>query len=506
MRASLVLGLCLLLAGAPAAVGLSLTTATLNSLYKDSFESLLTCVGRKAECGPIAELQAQFKLDARRLTTMTNHMLEEMKSGLSRDSDSSLLMLPTHLTSVPTGSEKGDYLALDLGGTNFRVLKVSLEGEGKFKVDQGKFKVEDVLMKGHGKDLFTFIAKKVKEMVPQAAKSTTAMPLGFTFSFPVEQSALNIGKLVKWTKGFTCAGVEGEDVVAMLQKALNDQKLNIKVVAMVNDTPGTMLAAAYSNPDVCAGLILGTGTNCCYMEKVDQAPKLQSGTTTTALPSVATWRLPPYAGKSASHIINMEWGNFGSGDKQHMLPVSAYDVIVDRKSLNPGKHMYEKMISGMFLGEICRLVVTDMIAKEALFVGKAPKLFLTPGSFTTETMAFIETASVGDVQDKLVNMGLEGASTEDCRVLKLICSIVSTRAARLSAAGVAAIAKRLDKARSCHIAVDGTVFEKYPGFKDRMIVALKELLGRNMGVKFTQTSDGSGVGAAIAACTAVTGS
>ena len=35
-------------------------------------------------------------------------------------------MFPTFVRSIPDGSEKGDFLALDLGGTNFRVLWVQI--------------------------------------------------------------------------------------------------------------------------------------------------------------------------------------------------------------------------------------------------------------------------------------------------------------------------------------------------------------------------------------------
>ncbi len=35
-------------------------------------------------------------------------------------------MFPTYVRSIPDGSEKGDFLALDLGGTNFRVLWVQI--------------------------------------------------------------------------------------------------------------------------------------------------------------------------------------------------------------------------------------------------------------------------------------------------------------------------------------------------------------------------------------------
>ncbi len=39
-------------------------------------------------------------------------------------------------------------------------------------------------------------------------------------SFPCAQDGLNVGRLVRWTKGFKCAGVEGEDVVKLLHDAI----------------------------------------------------------------------------------------------------------------------------------------------------------------------------------------------------------------------------------------------------------------------------------------------
>ncbi len=61
-----------------------------------------------------------------KLRSITDHMISEMDLGLQSVGTSSLLMIPTHLTAAPTGRETGSYLALDLGGTNFRVLKVAL--------------------------------------------------------------------------------------------------------------------------------------------------------------------------------------------------------------------------------------------------------------------------------------------------------------------------------------------------------------------------------------------
>lgn len=61
------------------------------------------------------------------------------------------------------------------------------------------------------------------------------LPLGLTFSFPVEQTALDQGTLLTWTKGFSAAGAQGRDVVTMLQDALDQKNIHVKCVALVND-------------------------------------------------------------------------------------------------------------------------------------------------------------------------------------------------------------------------------------------------------------------------------
>lgn len=49
---------------------------------------------------------------------------------------------------------------------------------------------------------------------------TERLPLGFTFSFPLQQLGLTKGLLVRWTKGFNCSGVIDQDVVMLLKDAI----------------------------------------------------------------------------------------------------------------------------------------------------------------------------------------------------------------------------------------------------------------------------------------------
>jgi hexokinase len=62
-----------------------------------------------------------------------------------------------------------------------------------------------------------------------------ALPLGLTFSFPVEQTALDEGYLLTWTKGFSAKNAIGKDIVKLLQNAFDKKHLHVKCVALVND-------------------------------------------------------------------------------------------------------------------------------------------------------------------------------------------------------------------------------------------------------------------------------
>jgi hexokinase len=103
---------------------------------------------------------------------------------------------------------------LDLGGTNFRVLRVQLGGkEGRVvKQEYEEVAIPHKLMTSSGQELFDFIAAELATFVNREGEGfktngNQKRELGFTFSFPVKQTAINSGLLIGWTKGFTCDGV-----------------------------------------------------------------------------------------------------------------------------------------------------------------------------------------------------------------------------------------------------------------------------------------------------------
>jgi hexokinase len=198
-----------------------------------------------------------------------------------------------------------------------------------------------------------------------------------------------------------------------------------------------------------------------------------------------------YDTSTGEMIINTEWGSFDNALKT--LPVTPYDISLDKDTPNPGIQMFEKLISGMYLGEIFRRAVLSLIQDEVV------PLFSDEHSATNDMhtttcinsdspfyknwgvdSSFLSQAS-GDSSDGLritrlaiqKDLGVDAPSTEDAQAVKLIASAVGKRAARLAAVAVGAIVIRSGRLGQCKtdddtidVGVDGSLVEFYPGFED----------------------------------------
>jgi len=80
--------------------------------------------------------------------------------------------------------------------------------------------------------------------------------------------------------------------------------------------------------------------------------------------------------------------------------------------------------------------------------------------------------------------------------------LIGERSARLSVCGIAAICKKRGY-KTAHCAADGSVYQKYPGFKERAAKGLRDIFGwadnEEDPIVIVPAEDGSGVGAAVIA-------
>ncbi|KAL0437191.1 UNVERIFIED_CONTAM: Hexokinase-3 [Sesamum radiatum] len=307
----------------------------------------------------LEELEEGCATPVGRLRQVVDAMAVEMHAGLASEGGSKLKMLLTYVHILPTGKERGTYYALDLG-TNFRVLRVQLGGQRSAIIghDLDRQPIPQNLMTSTSEELFDFVASLLKDFVEREEKGSISTQqesreLGFTFSFPVKQTSSSSGNLIKWTKGFSVEDMVGRDVSECLQQAISRKGLDMRVAVLINDTVGTLALGHYDDEDTVAAVIFGKGTNACYLERADAIIKCQGLLTT-----------------SGGMVVNMEWGNFWSSH----LPRTSYDNDLDADSPNPNDQGFEKMISGMYLGDIVRRVILEMSQESDVFGPVSSKL------------------------------------------------------------------------------------------------------------------------------------
>ncbi|KAI0700206.1 hexokinase [Cytidiella melzeri] len=439
----------------------------------------------------LRKFESMFTLTPQRMRMIVEAFKETLELGLSKPGQV-VPMIPTFVFGWPTGKEAGNFLAVDLGGTNLRVCLVALQGEGKFEITQSKYRLTEEQKQEDGQRLFDFCAECLKTFTDSsiesgAMKSGDILPLGFTFSYPCLQNAIDHGELIRWTKGFGAPNTEGHDVVAMFRQSLAKHSVPAEVVALTCDTTGTLIASHYVNPETKIACIFGTGCNAAYMEKIGHIPKL------------ASLNLDP----EAEIAINCEWGAFDSFEHEH-LPRSKYDIIIDESSNKPGEQAFEKLISGRYLGEILRLIICELIDEGVLFLGQNTYKIEIPYSFDTAFLSLMESDPTDEL---LMIIGIFShffaveTTLAERQFFRALAKLVGKRAARLSACGIAAIVSKMGYLeQGCSVGADGSLYNKYPGFADRVHEGLQDIFGeKGRRIVTYHAEDGSGIGSAIVA-------
>ncbi|CAJ0924136.1 unnamed protein product, partial [Mesorhabditis belari] len=215
--------------------------------------------------------------------------------------------------------------------------------------------------------------------------------------------------------------------------------LLVDVVAILNDTTATMVACAFKEEACQVGIIVGTGTNAFYMEKLSKCSKLEG------------------------------------------------DPEID---LNRIKFL--KMSSGMYLGDLVRLILVRLARENLLFDGKTDGIS-EKGVFLTEYISEIEREFLEDddqIFSKtfqiLKSMGIDEVTKLDC-----VCTLVSTRAAHLIAAATAALLNRMGR-QFVSIEIDGSVYRFHSTFSRLYDKKLSELIDMHLKYQLVLSIDGSG--------------
>jgi len=291
-------------------------------------------------------------------------------------------------------------------------------------------------------------------------------------------------------------GLLGQDVGGLIMQACQKRNLSIRVDAVVNDSSATLLSRAYLDDATRLALILGTGMNAAIHLPVTALGPGKFGSRRESLSA------------SATHVlVNTELSMFGKG----VMTTTRWDDFLNATALLPDYQPFEQLVSGRYLGEIVRLVLVEAVQTAGLFGGHVPDGFLVPYSLDTPTIAIIagdESANLSTscTVVQTIHPTPTPPTQSDLLFVRHICRLVSRRAAAYMAAGVHALwslrntAEGLSSSTVGRISIgcNGSVMEKYPGFKERCQEYIDVLTGIPGGVVLEPALESAIFGAAIA--------
>jgi len=362
---------------------------------------------------------------------VTEKYISELEKGLSGE-DSSLKMIPTYISAHGTPPENIPVIAVDAGGTNLRVALVTFEGGKPQITNMEVYPIPGSLHEISADEFFAEIADKIMPLTEVSDR------IGFCFSYPAEIFPDRDGKILRLSKGVFVKGAIGLIIGRELKKKLREKGVSKAMsITLLNDTVASMMGGAAEFPitgfDGICGLILGTGFNTCYTEKGGKITKLKDAPDMT---------------------VNCESGNFSKVFR------GKADEMTDLASENPGVGLYEKMISGAYLGKV--ITNTAILA--------STRGLLSKGFAGTET-AF----SLPELDDFL--RGRENRVSNMCFgsdavVLREIIDNCFERAAKFVCANIAALCLQCDGGKNAShpfcVVAEGSTFYKSLLLRDKL--------------------------------------
>jgi len=401
--------------------------------------------------------------------------LDEMGRGLNGES-SSLAMIPAYVDTegaVPSGKAVA---VIDAGGTNLRICLARFNEQGE--INLSGFSKQPMPGRDREMSAAGFYGILVDALEPLKDEFEH---IGFCFSYPAAITPAFDGRLLHWTKEIKIPELVGTHIGEGLVSALAARGISGRKVVILNDTVACLLAGRAQGQKFKAssyvGFILGTGTNTAYVEKNENIGKLDG-----------------YLG-GGSQVINVESGGFSAFRR------GPFDLQLDARSGNPGGHVFEKAISGVYMGDLT-LELLQALASQGFFSPAAGAALSIMKELST---IHIDNLSADNGRDVGV-LGSDAFTDGDRQIMKTVFGAVVDRAALLTAVNIlAAVVKSgagQDASRPVCVNIDGSTYYKTFGLADKVQAHLNGLLKeRGLHVRCIQVEDAPVVGAAIAGLT-----
>ncbi|KAJ5125362.1 uncharacterized protein N7443_008434 [Penicillium atrosanguineum] len=359
-----------------------------------------------------------LKIDSDTLYRLSYRLSQTYRELAAGSSDQ---FFPTATTRLPTGHEKGRYLAVYLGLYYLRIAFIDLLGEEQMgkpshvrRTLEKAWPIEDRLRRDQANSLFSWIGDCIAEVIhDDLANSKDDAPsevaMGISFCFPIKQKFMDEAILMPTGKGFALGSslnlhqalLDGyechtrrsdEDLAEMPAKRQKKYCLpKLKITVMTNDTISTFASLAYSiralpNTRVVMGLIVGAGCNSAVPMKL------------TDLQDSKIQHIREKDPDAVESIVSTEWTLRGATAPLLELSImTKWDTALEAKSNRPGFQPLEYMVGGRYIGELVRIICCDWFSgPKGVSRSSLPLKLVEEYTLTTDFLSFVVAPSYSD--------------------------------------------------------------------------------------------------------------
>ena len=374
-------------------------------------------------------------------------MAADMEKGLS-GAGGSMPMIPTYLRAEGDIALGDTAAIIDAGGTNFRRALVTFT-EGGCKVTELKtWKMPGIDRPATWEEFISFTADSMMPLMDKTDR------IGFCFSFSADIGPDVDGTVRCIDKEVVITGASGQKVGASLLAELERRGVTGKKVVILNDTVAVLLGGKAEH--ICSdfsgfiGQVSGTGTNTCCVVPKRRIVKLG------------------LSGEEGM-VVNTESGMYDG------IPAGDFDLILDRASHDPGSKKFEKQTAGVYLGELCRLMLRSA-ADEGLLSAEGCEKARALGRIDS---AVIDGWASGERLEQICG------SAEDEAFVKTICSAAFERSARCMCTNIGALLlvtdAGTDPEKPVCVCAEGSLVQKSRSYRPALERLLKEKIGDGLG-------------------------
>ncbi len=356
--------------------------------------------------------------------------LAEMNNSLNMDG--MLSMIPTYIEEDMTPIQNQKIIVVDAGGTNLRIAFVEIQKNETLVSHILTTKIPGVEKPITYPEFMDELAKKIE---PYLKESQT---IAFSMAQEIIHNEKLDGYITSLSKEVKINGIENQWLAKDLKEHLSTLGYHRCKVLLINDTVGVACALLQRRKEFSSfvGLVLGTGTNSSYLE-------------------YSHLILNEKKENKKCMFVNTESGNYCPSI------LSDFDISYHKSTTNPQTAIFEKMVSGRYLGELFYTILIKA-CEEGLFSKQFMKSIQQIQKINTKEMSkFYNDKNSENVYRTICKR------KKDLDIAYYICDKLIYRSANLIAVNIIALSKKTVKTRKgavCCI-VEGSTFFGLKGFQ-----------------------------------------